>query len=628
MSGIALIYQRDGAPAEASTVTGMMSTLKHRGPNGHNTSLRQNILLGHQHFWTTPEEIGERQPLWSTSGHCAVLFDGRLDNRDELLSALRMDTVARHSSDATIILRAYDEWAEQLFSRLLGPFALVIYDVVKQRIICGRDPLGDRGLFYFLDRRLLLVASEEQALLTASSVSCDLDETTLALYYAMRVPSDGRTFFKDVRELRPGHCMIVTADTVKNWRYWDVDPEKRLYYSSDAEYAEHFRWLLDKSVERCLRTSEQSAVMMSGGLDSGSIAALAARQLANHEQPKCLLAISWIFNKFVTCDERSYINSLVERFNLRAIQFDADNDWPRLDIFPPEAHDAGCPYINPYHRLKGRLYQIARDNDVRVMLTGEFGDELYSGAEDWLLDLLLERRFSEAQHEFSETVRKFGPWRFLTSRSFRRLVGQLIDYLPGLRPLMLARNRSRQKYPPWLSSYACKQLADVNDRWPPSTDQARRPSQHRQILGMYGALGASLGNSKSNRFGIELRHPYRDRQLVEFMLAVPAHQFYRRQRYKHVLREAMANLLPADILNRIEPTSLRPLYKYGLKQSVWPNIQTLLHDPEITWRRFIQPDWFAKAMEERVDGNLKGPQALLPWRSLSLERWLAMRRGV
>jgi asparagine synthase (glutamine-hydrolysing) len=622
MSGFVLIFHRDGTPVDRVTLTGMITTLKHRGPDGQDVYCRQNIALGHQHFWTTPEEVGERQPLWTDDGRFGLVFDGRLDNRDELLPALGLHgNAARRASDAALVLRAYEKWDEQCIGRFLGPFALVIYDKVRQRVVCARDPLGDRTLFYFLDDRIFLAASEEQALLDHPAVSKELDETTLAYYFAVRVPGDGRTFFEGVHELLPAHTLTVNGEQVQKQRYWNVDPEARLSYRSDAEYGDHFRELLDNSVRRCLRTVGPAGLMMSGGLDSTSVAAVAAHQLTTGKTEQRLCTLSWTFDKFSLCDERSYMDLLVSRYDLRAIRVNGDNDWPLREPLPTDSINPGCPHLSPYYLLERRLYQVAHENQMRVLLAGTFGDELYSGAQDWLLDLILERRLLETSRELTQLVRRFGLRRVLASGSLRRVGTWLVGYQPGVRQLLRRHSGVQESQLPWLTDYARQQIAKSNEEIP-SGSSTRRPDQQRVLLGLRGAFGASGQTSKIAGMGVEVRYPYRDRQLVQFMLAVPGHQLYRCQRYKHILRTGMAKLLPDAILNREGPTSLMPIYRYGLLRRKHLFVQYLLGTPGAAWRRFVRPEWLESMVWKRVESGIDGPEVLLPWRSLNLEMWL------
>ena len=192
----------------------MIKALSVRGPDGCDQLVRGWIGLGHQHFWTTPESSGERQPLSDVRAEVVLVFDGRLDNREELLATLDVKHLDSRGvpSDAELVLAAYQRWGEEFCGHLIGPGALVIVDLERRQVLCARDPLGDRTLFYNLDHSRLLVASEESGLLAHPEVGADFDETHLACFFALRVPSGGSTFFQQVRELLPGELLRVSHD--------------------------------------------------------------------------------------------------------------------------------------------------------------------------------------------------------------------------------------------------------------------------------------------------------------------------------------------------------------------------------------------------------------------------------
>ena len=372
MSAFGLIFQRRGAPVDAAVATRLMGALKHRGPDGCDTRSEASAYLGHQHCWSTPEEIGERQPLLAPPA-LRLVFDGRLDNRGELLSALGYGGAqGRALSDARLVLLAYQRWAEDSFSRLLGPFALALYNAEQRRVICARDALGGRTLFYYLSPALLLVASEEQAILTHPALSATLHPPRMAAYFAAQTPADGSAFFTDVRELLPAHAMSVDADASRAWRYWQPHPSAAIRYRRDDDYAEHFRALLQQSVACRLRSTSTPAVMMSGGLDSTSIAATAAQQLPQ------LSTVSFVFDAFTSCDERSYMADMQARYALRAHHVLGDDAWPlnHIDAWPLNPNS---PENDAYRHLQTRLYQRANETGRRVLLSGEGGDQLYMG---------------------------------------------------------------------------------------------------------------------------------------------------------------------------------------------------------------------------------------------------------
>lgn len=573
MSGFGLIFHRHGEPVEPAVAGRLLGALAHRGPDGCDLHHGPAISMGHQHFWTTPEETGERQPLAASPG-LHLVFDGRLDNRQELLHTLGYENAwGRTLSDARLILLAYQRWAEDSFARFLGPFALALYDARRRHVVCARDPLGDRTLFYYLTAKHLIVASEEQAILTHPAVSPDLHPPRLAAYFACQAPADGATFFTGVYELLPAHAMIIEADTSRTWRYWDIDPSAAIRYRTDADYANHFRSLLHESVACRLRAVSTPAVMMSGGLDSTSIAAMAAMQLRHPSTAQCLPTVSFVFDEFDSCDERWYMAAMRDRYPLQASQVLGDDAWPlnHIDTWPLNPNS---PENDAYRHLQTRLYQRAHDTSHRVLLSGEGGDQLYMGAESWLTDLLTERQFSRAVRDSVLHIRHEGLLPFARRSGLHRWIGGWIRRLWPKAAL------------PWLTPRAMAALPETN-AWPPSAHMAARPKQYRTLLGLLDAHGICAESFYANQSGVEIRYPYRDRRLVEFMLAVPTHQLYDGGVYKPILRHAMDGLLPERVRNRVQPTWLYPLFFHGMVKAEAKTVRQLLHDPDRVWSQYV-----------------------------------------
>ena len=610
MSGLVLTFNRDRAPTDLPVGTRMLTALKHRGPDGSDVVHTPLVLLGHQHFWTTPEEIGEHQPLAESTGRFYLVFDGRLDNRQELLNSL--DCHHPQISDAALLLLAYERWAEDCFTRLVGPFAAALFDATRRRVVCARDALGDRTLFYFLNAHVLVVASEEQAVLTHPAVARRIDEHRLAACFALQVPADGSTFFTGIAELLPAHVLVVGEENVQTRHYWTANPTAQLRYRSDAEYAEHFQALLADSVACRLRAPSPPAVMMSGGLDSTSVAALAARRLQMHPTPARLRTVSYVFDELQSCDERWFMAAMADWYKLETVQICGDDAWPLCDA-DTWPFNPNTPEENLYRRLKERVYQTTRDSGTRVLLTGVFGDELYAGAEYWLWDLLRERRFLQAWCESGSHLQRYGLWDSLKSPALRRLPG--IQGLRRLRPTPT---------PHWLTDYAKAKLPET-DPWAELSRAACRPEQYESVLGSYTAQDASGEIFHASRCGIELRHPYRDRRLIEFMLAIPAHQLYSQGLYKHILRNAMKGILPERIRTRHRPTSLMPLFLRGVAEKEVTTIRRLLQRPERMWPQYVRADWLAQAVPGRLPAEA---EELIIWLCVCVELWHKQEEGI
>jgi asparagine synthase (glutamine-hydrolysing) len=602
-----VVYDPSNTPVDPSVLERVMARLSQRGPDGRDGCLTGQAALGHWHFWTTPEEVGERQPLALAGLPFKIVLDGRLDNRLELSAELRFNPAEEKSlSDAALILHAYDRWGEHCFQHFIGAFALVIWNERSGELLFARDALGDRTLFYSWKGTRLVIASEPWAAAGADGSGTELNESAVAHNFALRVAEEGQTLFKNVYEVAPAHAMLVNASGQRTWCYWQPDPSKRVRYNSDEEYAEEFRGLLEQSVRCRMRATTPVGVLMSGGLDSGSVACLAARML----QPQPLTTISYVFDELAECDERRYIETVKEKWSIHSIQIPCDDAWPLKD-WTHWPSNPNHPEGNPYRMLKERAYERAHTEGLRVLFTGAFGDELYDGEEDWLADLLAEGRWQEAGRELKSHLEYAGLLQTLGSDYVRRTGRRLLNRLPGGRRVL---SRKPGPAPDWLTPFAAGQLSKDKVELEPAFERKKN------TLGRWAAADCSYEIPNANRHALELRHPYRDRRLVEFVLTLPAYQLYNHGLYKHILRVAMQGILPEAIRTRDQPTYLGPLYLRGFVREKKVQ-QACFQDSAAGWRRFVSVDWLSghwKRLFSLVD---RRSDVLVPWLCMTYELW-------
>ena len=606
MSAFALTLALDGDRSGARVLDGALAALG-ASPEAFPVRAHGRALIGFVPFATTPEDESELQPVLSGDGELALVLDGRLDNRDELVRALG---VAAHIGDAALALAAHQRWGDAFCERLLGPWALVVVARSSGRVLCARDALGDRTLFYHLGARTFAAASEEAAVLAFPDVGAQVDETTLARFYAAAPPLPGATFFAQVRELEPGCAMTVDAGGVRAWRHWTPGARAERF-RRDRDYVERFGELLTESVRCRLRSTTPPMVMMSGGVDSTAVAAVAAGIVAARGEGP-LRTVSWVFDELRETDERAYMQPVVERFGLAAHRVDGDGAWPLrdLDTWP---RSTSTPLEGPYRRLRDRVYGMARVAGSRVILTGEMGDELYSGGEHWLGDLLREGRLAAAavgvvRHAHRAAFQGGGGLRCRARTMLARAVGY-----PG-------RNRPAARPAP-LTDAAWQAAAGVIE--PPP---ARRRSQAEQLLDPMFAQAATIEHGHARRWGVELRRPYRDLRLVELVLSAPAHLLYRPGETKWLLRQAMRGVLPEAVRRRDVPSPLTPLFWRGLAERETPAVQALLRRPDAAWPRYVRREWMERAL---APGGVRrlghGLEAVTFWRCLCVELWMQSR---
>lgn len=574
-----------------------MPRLAHRGPDGRDEYLAGPLAMGHWHFWITPEEVNERQPLAVDGLPFRVVFDGRLDDRPGLLAQLGLATADdSRLSDAALVLYAYARWGTDCLQRFLGEFAFILFDEGRGELFCARDPLGDRTLFYALTDARLVAASEAWAVAGAMD-RVELNETAAAHFFALRAVEGGQTFFNGIHELPPAHGLLVQDGGLRKWRYWTPEPS-RIRGRSDEELAEEFRSLLEQAVRSRLRASTPVGILMSGGLDSGSLASLASRMLA----PEALVTISYVFDELKECDEREYIQTIIDRYGVRSIQIPCDDAWPWRD-WESWPRPPNQPEVNPYRLLKERAYRRAHEEGLRVLMPGAFGDNLYCGEEDWLADLFRDGRLREAARELQRHIRYAGWGATLRSNYLRRAGRRLL----GLR-------RPRRSAPAWLTPHSTAFLGDARAWFEPDFEV------RDNLLGDHVAQDAAYETFSASRHGVELRHPYRDRRLVEFVLALPAYQLYNRGYYKYILRRAMRDHLPQPILARLQSSPLFSLISRG-REREGHLLQAYMTGPSAAWRKYVRLDWLIERSRVELTQETDGPEAIIPWLCVSFSAW-------
>jgi len=616
MAGLAMLFARDGAPVPRSHFDRLFAALDHRGPHGRGASHLPAASLGWQHFHTTPEDrqatVGEQPPppLADPSGRFHFLFDGRLDDRAEVIRALGgsgKSSDGRPPSDAELAFEAVLAWGEGAVARLLGPAAWVLFDLEASRALLGRDALGDRTLFYHLSPRRLLVASEEEALLASPGVSGQIHEPSLARFFAGEAPAPGETFFTEIRELPPGSVLTVDRERDDLHQAWSPEVGPRLFYRDEDEYAEHFRELLSAAVRCRLRAEAPAAVLMSGGLDSTAVAALAAREEPAWRGGGDLLTFSWVFDEIPGADERSWIEPMSLHHGLTSIHLPGDDGWPLADL-PTWPVFTAAPFQGAYRRLVERACAAARQRGVSVLLTGDYGDHLYSGAIHWFGDLLAEGRAGDALRCLAGEIRSgLGAACGLPPRG---AVSRALGW-PGRRPPL----------PEWLTPHARAVLAASGHSTAPPAPFRRRPGL-QNLASPLAARAITLEISHAVRVPLEVRRPYRDRRLIEYCLALPAHQLYRPGWGKWILRRAMRGILPEAVRLRRQSTSLMGLFARGLLEREADTIETFLGQEARLWPRYVERKWLHSVYPEWVKQHRDGKELAALWLCLCAELWI------
>jgi asparagine synthase (glutamine-hydrolysing) len=519
-------------------LTGMDSCIAPLGPDRFGSHISEETRIFFQEFRTTPEST--EQPLVTSSG-AVICFDGRLDNREELMAALpRFDSGC---ADAALVGAAYDRWGVACFPKLVGDWALSIWNPGERSIFLAKDPIGTRHLYFLLDSGSLSWSTVLDPLVSLSRKPLALDEQYLAGLLSC-FPAPERTPFAGVEAVPPASFVRIHARKKSVHRYWDFDAGKDIRYRQDADYEDHFRELFAKSIRRRLRSNAPVAAELSGGIDSTSIVCMA--DLVSALEAGCpgpVKTVSYYDDSEPDWDERPYFTLIEEKRGISGWHINAS----RATLFR-EYHERKFP-ATPWSGLKplpmeSSFASCLESSGCRVLLSGLGGDEVLGGvptALPELADLLCDAR-----------VLRFAAQSIHWALAQRTTVWHLIA--STVRPFLpRAASRARQCFgtPSWIRPQFARRNEEALTGYRPRLRVlGARPSFQENLIALDGIRRQLAARPPSPDPLCEGRYPYLDRDLLEFIYAVPREQLLRPGQRRSLMRRALAGIVPDRVLNR------------------------------------------------------------------------------
>ncbi len=538
MSGIALIFHRDASPSDPDSLMRMMSASPDRARDGAGQFTSGPVDLGHQMLHTTLESIAESQPFVDRPSGLCISMDGRVDNRAELVRDVNQHPEA---GDAELVLRCYQRWGPACAHRIVGDFAFAIWDPRERRVFLVRDAMGIKPLYYYADSRIFLAASELTQIVAHPGVSPCVNEALAAEYLACAMTGAEETLYRGIYRLPPAHSLTVTAAGLIKRRYFDIDAAKTIRYQRDEDYSDHFLEIFSEAVRCRLRSQTAAGVFLSGGVDSSSVAGVACRLR------KPLDAFSMVFPG-EACDESAFIGDMVVKSGVRSHTAGASGknaaeylaQVRRFNDFPDYPNGA----------MSNSLSQVALQKECRVILTGLGGDEWLMGSHYGYADLLKRLKVRSLARKLRANARAGGgrfSWRTLLRFGLWPLLPKSAQTIAGG---FLDRNR----IPSWIDARFAARTG-LAERLRQDTPTPPFPTLAQKDLYSVYASGwrvhaLEMEERSASSFGMEQRHPFSDRRLLEFALALPEDQRWRDDRTKFVLRQAMRPILPESIRER------------------------------------------------------------------------------
>lgn len=608
----------------------MAEAAAYRGPDGIRYWSSGPAGLANLALNITPESFCERQPLVGRCGELVLTADARVDNREELIPALLAEGYlrGRYHTDADVILASYRCWGEGAPARIIGDFAFAVWDSMRERLFAARDAMGTRPLYYRAEPRRLLFATEIKQILAAPGVPARIFEPAIGAFLAGQAGPPEWTCYEGIVQLPPSHALTVDADGVRVRRYWDIDPDYRIEYKDEEEYAEHFAEILREAVRCRMRSTKPVGIFLSGGMDSGSVAATAGSLLRRGEMEghPGFRAYSWAFEEFAQADERHISDRIARHYDLPVTRVPADSCWPLKD-YPEHGPDRGDPFLPFFRCLADSTLSAAREEGTGLMLTGGLGDMMVGSAIFGYLDQLREGRWREMRDDLRDHGRLWNVQR-------RRLVGEYMlkplqeSLLPPGRagwlrgPCRRALGRPGP-YPGWIRPEFARRvhLEDTLRRsMPPlSVSGFARSARYRAVFWPVSTRDTVTWEIGNARYGLGDADPFGDRRVASFVLAVPQEVLNGAGEFKRVARRAMRGIMPEEARKNAGKIDPRPLFDAAIRDRARDTVQSLMEKPRVEAYGFVD----GQALADHVNAYRRGDHGRLHWwHTLTLEMWL------
>lgn len=551
MSGIFGLINRTAPPDVRPDLASMQAAMNYWGPDGSSLWNHQGAGLGQHLFFDTPEARYESLPRWLPDAQVAFTAAARIDNRIELCDLFKIPNSERSiTPDSELILQAYLKWGEECPNQLLGDWSFAVWHPQERRLFLARDHHGNTAIYYTINQEQIAFASSSKALL-ALEVPRRIDELYLAQVLISWPAYHGeRTIYQDIFRLPPAHAMSVTPDETKVWQYWRLEDTPDLHLPTFDAYVESFLDLYREAVHCRLRSLHPVGTTLSGGLDSGSVTAIAARQLG--EKGKRLQAFcaipkyeteAFIPSQYRFGDEGEYAQATA------AYAGNVDLLFLTVETMSPMQGVARALEIfdEPQHAVNNQFWLLdlldqAKARGIGTLLTGQGGNATISwtGA-DQSLGWKKQIQRSGLTNFVKQQVNRSAP-DFVKDVAIPRRIGKLVD------------QRASMLNPAFIDRIGLHEAIQHDTIHPCILKAPITPREQRyRIIKPGHSLIGDRWMQASAAAQMSIRDPTLDMRVLKFCIAVPDHLFWgpTESDDRWLMRTGMKGYLPDSVrLNR------------------------------------------------------------------------------
>jgi asparagine synthase (glutamine-hydrolysing) len=608
-------------PVAHNLLERMTSAQAHRGPDDHGYFVENNAGLGHRRL-SIIDLSGGKQPIFNEDGSIVVVFNGEIYNFADLTG----DLISRgHQfktrSDTETIVHAYEEYGMDCMKDFRGMFAFAIWDRRQKRLLLVRDRVGIKPVYYHAGKDFFVFGSEIKSILQHPRVPREVDREALDMYLALRYVPGPRTIFKEIFKLQPGHSLTVQDGRIKIEKYWDLEYPLPAVQRGERECIEEFAHLFEESVRLRLIAEVPLGVFLSGGLDSSAMLAMMSK-ITGGERVKTF-SVGYEIEGAAAAEaqeanELSYAREAAAHFGAEHHEFcltarDFRNAIPMMvrHLDEPMADPSCIP-----------LYFISRlaRNYITVVLSGEGADESMGGYSLYQKIARLEKLrglagpFASAFPALANLP--FGE----RARAYLRRAGTKIEdhyrgvvkgVSPETRLSLIGADRVNQ------TEHLLDEIFGAHFRNVQGTSALNRMLYADTKVWLPENL-LLKGDKMTMATAVELRVPFLDHKLLEYLATVPDSLKVRGNQGKWILRQAMGNVLPPSILNRTKKGFPMPAVSW-LRHDLQHFVRETLLARDSACRNFFDPQAVEQIVGLQEKGKFSGYQEV--WSLLVFESW-------
>lgn len=669
-------YVALGGPAPSDALAAkMLAQMAHRIPDGRGVWGGTRAVLGQGMLHTTPESLHETLPL--VRGPFTLVADARVDNREALLHELsgdlrELDLLGDVVPDAALLLAAHARWGHDAPTHLVGAFVYAVWDDRVGELVLVRDALGVRQVaFHHVPGQHFAFGTEASALFAVEGIEAEIDEHRIAESLSGRGYEPVQSLFRGIVKLKPAHRLVVTASGVRESRYWEL----AIPAPPAGDAAEQFAEVFEEAVRCRTRSAFPVGAELSGGMDSSSVAVVAAESL--RERGETLHTLSATFDQAAGSDERVYIQAVLDRLGDAATPHTFQPEGERFVTLHEEIFQRVADgRVNGNHHFNYLSMRAARDAGIRIVLTGQDGDTTVGHGWEWFAEQALAGEWDAMRREADRCIARLAPERdayegqidytspsqilsaygvpvfrqwaeekrvlalLQGARGARRAFGasyrllgralgrDLLRTPAGFRTQRRTRAEAfaRSSLPPTLRSdvAARTRLAErLRDREERRLEEATRPgrtaeAQRKMLTSEYLEGAFERLDLYAAACGVEARHPFMDVRLIELCLSLPTDEKLRDGYSRSVMRRALADRLPPSITWRANKADLGRPQDGFVFDSEPERTRALIQDPGLAAQYVdtagVQALWDRReTLSEWEMGWLSNALALIVW---------------